>query len=691
MEVQPLPSGRLPRGIAAAAAPGLGPWLLGLLIGAAGFAAFSGGAIAPPAESRLQVLIAAVALLCAGGFAAGSPWPRRAPAAWAGVALLSAFAVWSALSLIWSAAPDESWIAANRAFAYVAVAALALAAAGSTRGAPALAAVGLASVALLVAAYALGGKLAPGFHLGPLDLDPGDRFARLREPIEYWNGLGLICVMATPALIWLCTSLSAARIARVGALLGLAVVLLTATLTYSRGAIIAYAVVLAVMVGAGPRRLPRLGVGLGVPVAILPAVLVAFGRDDLSTSDMALSAREDGGLVLGAVLLVSLIALAMLGARLIRLESRLAWTPRRSRLVWRGLTFAAAGLLLGGLGALALSGRGLGGEISHRIDEFAEPQGRPGNAPERLISSNGSNRYIWWQEAAGAFVDKPVAGWGAGSFPTLHHLYRRYEAPVRSTHSLPLQFLSETGLVGAVLGIGGLGLLGVAAARRVRRSDGPERAARLALLASAAAWAVHCLYDWDWQIPAVTLPALIAVCVAAAPTSVGGPRSRPPARGKPALVGVTAALAALALALSALLPALSEGDRVHALELAAGAERSLDQAAEAARRAHDLNPLSVEPLFAQASIAVAQGNPRLAAAYLREATRTQPDNWQTWARLAGISVELGDRAGAAEALRRSGEANPLLFEPGVASLFGNLLRVGLAPARSSTAFGTPPP
>ena len=49
----------------------------------------------------------------------------------------------------------------------------------------------------LVALYALGGKVAPGLHVGGLfDLDQTGVVARLRAPLEYWNALGLLCALA---------------------------------------------------------------------------------------------------------------------------------------------------------------------------------------------------------------------------------------------------------------------------------------------------------------------------------------------------------------------------------------------------------------------------------------------------------------------------------------------------------------
>lgn len=677
---------RLARGWEAISARGLGALLLALLVFAGIYAAFNNGATAIPQESRLQVGIAAIGLVCGLGVAAGALRAGRASLAWFGVALLGGFALWSALSTLWSAAPDLSWLAANRAIVYSVVVAVAIVAASSTRAAPRGVAVGIAAASLLVALYALGGKIFPGLHFAFFDLNPGDEFARVREPIGYWNAVGILCVMAAPVCIWLAAFPEAAARLRIGALLALTVFVLTTATTYSRGALLAYVAVLAVMVGAGPQRLRRLAVGVGAILAALPSIVIAFGLHNLSAGGLSLHDRARGGAILGLVLLLSLAAVAIAGRELLRVEGRVRWTARHSRLVWRGLAAAVAGLLIVGVGALTVSSRGLTGEISHQADLFKQPKAGPGNDPSRLISSNGSNRWIWWQEALGAFSDKPLGGWGAGSFPVVRYLYRRYDAPVRSTHSVPLQFLSETGLVGALLGLGGLALLGAAAVRRVRASSGIERSARLALLAAATAWAVHSLVDWDWEIPAVTIPALVAVAVAAAPTPVGGAPT-PARRPAPVLLAVASALAAVLLAASAALPLLAETKRVESLRDAGSG--SFHAAAADADLAHKLDPLSVEPLFTEASIARSRGDDAEAASLLAEATRLQPDNFETWQRLAALEAALGDYAGAARAIRRQAEDNPLAFQvrPNVGDL---LYSLEVPPQRSPTAFGTPP-
>jgi len=667
--------------------------LLAALLGTAAVVALTGGGIADAPAGRFEVAVAAIGLLCALALAAGAIRPVRMPLAWGGVVLLAGFAAWCALSIGWSVLPDASWIAANRALAYVVIAAIALLAAATVPNAAALTALGLFAAGMLVALFALAGKLFPGVHVGPLDLDPGGRFSRLSQPLDYWNALALLCVMSTPVPIWLGASRAAATRVRTAAAICLALLLLTAALAYSRGAVLAYLAVLAVMAGAGPRRLTRLAIGAGALAAVAPAMLVAFTRHDLSAGDVPLTSRIDGGLVLAGVLLLCLAGLGLLVYELTRLEPRFSWGPQRARRAWLSLLAAVALALLAAVAVIAAtSSRGLGDEISHQIDNFKEPGSTLSNSPERLISANSSSRYVWWQEALGAFSDRPLSGQGAGSFPVVHYLYRHDDAPVHSSHSLPLMFLSETGLVGFALGMGGLALLVAAAVQQLRRSRAVERSARLVLLAAFAAWFVQSLYDWHWEIPGVTVPALIALSVAAAPPP--GRRRRSgfhSARARPLLAGAAAGLTAAALAVSSYLPVVSEQKRIDALAESGGPSANLAAAAADADLAHRLDPFAVEPLLTGAGIAERRGLTRRRLELLVEAARTQPDRWQVWQRLYPAYLEAGYRSEAADTIGELLRTDPLGTRAAMARSGADAFSLRHSPDSSPTAFGTPPP
>ncbi len=125
---------------------------------------------------------------------------RATPAAGWGVALLVAFAGWAALSITWSIAPDESWLEANRALAYALVAGLGIVLGSSLPRAAERVGAGPAGHRHRDRrSTRSGGKLFPWLHVGGLiDLNHTDRFSRLRAPLDYWNALGLVCVVAVP-------------------------------------------------------------------------------------------------------------------------------------------------------------------------------------------------------------------------------------------------------------------------------------------------------------------------------------------------------------------------------------------------------------------------------------------------------------------------------------------------------------
>ena len=97
------------------------------------------------------------------------------------------------------------------------------------------------------------------------------------------------------------------------------------------------------------------------------------------------------------------------------------------------------------------------------------------------------------------FADHPLNGVGSGGF-AVEWLQRRDIAEgVRDAHSLYLETAAELGLVGLPrwpLFLGGI----VLAARRGRSR---------AVVAALVAFALHAGLDWDWELPALTLTALL--------------------------------------------------------------------------------------------------------------------------------------------------------------------------------------
>jgi len=668
--------GGLTRARAAASAPRAAIALTSALLLLLLYAAYDHGAAGLAAGARIQVIVAVLA----GAATVGLVWtgtlrfaaPRSAIIA---TALLVAFAAWSAITLAWSVAPDQTWIEFNRVLTYVLVLALAITAGASYVGSVELVARGFLLVALAVAVYGLGQKLIPGLHVaGLFNLNQTGGFARLQEPLGYWNALALLLAMAVPIALAITVDRSAPRRTRLLALLSIELLLLTIVLTYSRGGLLALAVgVGAGMALSGARLRSLMWVGLAVAATVAPLVMGLVDHD-LTAALVPLGSRETAGAELGAVLVVSLAALWFAGSRLLLLESRTRIGPERVRRLGHLVVLFAAIVLVCGVIGVAFSSRGLTGTVSHAWNSFTATKGTSVSNPDRLLSVDSENRWVWWKEAVGAFSDRPIGGWGAGSFAVIHLLYRRDTLSVTQAHSVPLQFLAETGLIGAALAIGAYGLLLVMGVQAVRRQpNGTARLLSAALLAGAATYALHSFYDWDWNIPGVTLPALafLGVLAGAAGRRRGERRAGrfAPARaelgiglgaGSRVLALGAIAIALCTVALSGALPSLAAGEANAALLTAARATpAALASAQASAKIASSLDPLSDAGLLVEASIARERDQVRLSRSYLIDAIRRDPTDRQAWAELTFAEQNLGDPAAQLVAARHALALDPL--------------------------------
>jgi len=594
--------------------------------------------------------------------------------------------VWTGVSLLWSVAPDRTWQELNRMLMYALVLAVALAAGSTAPRAVERVAAGWLVVATAVAVYALAGAIAPGVVDHATDLAP------LRAPLEYANALGLVCVLGVPPAIRLATATTLRSGWRIAAVLALLLLVCCLGMTSSRGAIVALVVAMVVVVVTGRTKLPALAVFALVAAAAAPVLAFAWTDDALTAGAPPLSEQIDAGLRLGGVLACAAV-LAGVGAwALLGLERRVTWPPGRSRTVWLALGVVALALVAGGIAAAAASERGLRGTIEEAADDFTDPRRDPAFEPGRLLTTSSADRWSWWREAGGAFADEPVLGWGGGSFPVSRRLYRVAPGDVRQPHSAPMQFLAELGVVGAVLGLAALLALLWAAVLRVRARTDSDLAG--ALLAASAAWFVHLLFDWDWDIPGVTVPAFVFLGVLgarrAAPRTPAFAGADDPGGPGRALALAAASLLAAAVLASSLLPALSDAraDRAFRGATDRDAERLEDAAADAELAAR-LDPYAVRPLFAAAAVAEGRGRLLEARQYLLDAVERQPWSVDAWTRLSRIAIRLADREGAVRAA-----AEALELDPGNARVaaFARRAQGILAPPQgSATATATPLP
>ncbi len=644
-----------------------------LLVGALSllllYTAFDHGATSVAAQARVQTALSAMAVAAAVAWIwSGALRFSARPTAVAGLLSLAAFALWSGVSVLWTIAPDQTWLELNRALTYVLALGLALVVGASHRRSMELLANAALLVVLAVTVYALGQKLLPGVHVpGLFNLNQTQFGPRLQEPLGYWNALGVFIAFGVPIGLALTADKARAPRVRLAALASVELMLLAVALTYSRGALLALVCGLVVGVALSGSRLRSLMWLALAAVALVAPLVVGLTDHALTDVVVSLGRRERAGLVLLAVLAASLLGLWFAGKQVIGLESRLQVTPERSRRIGRALAGAFGIALVCGVIAISVSPRGLTGTVSHAVNNFAATKGTSDYNPSRLLSVDSQNRVVWWKEAVGAFSDRPLAGWGAGSFPVLHLLYRRNSLTVQQPHSVPLQLLAETGIIGALLAIGGYVLLTAAGVGSVRRKTGSERLVAAALLAGIVIYGVHALFDWDWDIPGVTLPALVFVGVLAGagrrssaradhrhpagdadPTSVMayGPGARAVALG-----AISGALCAVAL--SGVVPSVAAGRASAALLTASGSSSSaLQHARSEAAEATRLDPLSDAGLLASATIAISSGQSEQARTYLLQAVKRDPNDVQAWQQLSVVDFALGSAGGAFNAVRR---------------------------------------
>lgn len=609
---------------------------------AAAAAFFSGGS----SNTRLfwigGAALLVVAVFASAALAGHAPWPRVGTAGLVFLAALAGFVLWNGLSVVWSIAPDRSWDYFNRGVVYLAFAALGLLIAAQLRGAPRLAAAGFAVVLAAVVAWSLAGKVVPA--LAP----DNARIARLHEPVEYWNALALLAAMALPLALWIAARREHADALRAGGCVFAYATVVALMLTYSRGGIAVGAVAALVWLALGS---PRVESAAALAIAAPPALGVAawaFTRPGIAENAQPYSTRVRDGALFGVVLCLAGAAVFVGSHFASSAERRRPVTLERRRLLGR----IAAGALLAGLVIALGAALAAGVEPRRFYREFTQPANPElTQGPQRITLLSSSSRWEWWKEAWFAFEDDPLLGTGAGSFELTHRMRRTNGLYVTEPHSLVLQFLSETGIVGFALALAAA-VAGVAAAAGALRrlGDARERAAAVALLVGVIAYLLHALVDFHWDFVAVTglLFLVLGVLVAA-----GRPAGRAAPRPLWALGLAALALAGVASVGAPWLAAREVDDAYAALD-----RDSPRDAAASAELANSLNPLSIEPLHAWAAAETARGRAREAERLYARAVELQPENSETWYELANFELDLGRREQGMRYLERAAQLDP---------------------------------
>jgi O-antigen ligase len=571
---------------------------------------------------------------------------------WWAAGSIGAFALWSAISSLWSGSVELSVIEADRTLVYLGffLAAFLIAQTDERRQ---RFAEGLTIAVTVVALLGLGSRLLPHLLQVSDSLGTGPR---LRYPLGYWNANGAMFGIAAGLLLW--TSRRAAWTGlRWLSVAAMPAVLLALYFTYSRGGLLALVLAAGCTIALSRDRLWML-VTLAIgALGALPAVIAVQDRRSLADNIDVQTSVHQGATVL--LILIAGIALAL------ALFAALRWAERRdggltgravdlsrNPKVLRGIAAAAAVLAIG----VAIA---IGGRAWH---QFSSSDVQFPNNPEQHFSQlSGAGRHDFFRVAIEAFEEKPIAGIGAGTYQFAWDQHRSIQQPVHDAHSLYLEAFAELGIVGGLIVLALVGGLLWAGFSAWRAAMHPQRERYAALFAAAFAFAVVAGIDWFWEIPALggvfVLAAGVLVaarCAQLAPASIPGRNGR----GEDGRFGLTVAGLALAwIAAIALVGPLLVEHEIEASQSAA-ADGNIASAVDHAGTARSIEPFAASPYVQLGLLAEYQRDYATATERLTQAIEREDRNWQLYYLRARVEREAGDAAAAQADTEHARRLNP---------------------------------
>lgn len=556
---------------------------------------------------------AALALAWVGGLALVLRIGRvsRLELGWVGG--LTALTAWTAASMLWTSTQTQTALEVERTFVYVlaAIAVVAIARSSTYHGLVWGAWAG-STVACL---YGLATRLFPE-RLGVVDPIAGNR---LSDPIGYWNGLGLLTAVGIVLAAGLAT-LGRPRWARAAAAGCVPLLLPTLYFTFSRGAWVALFAALLAAFALSHRRLFLASSFLVQALPAGAAIWFAYRSKPLGETHSSLASATHAGHTLAGRLL--LLAAAAVVLRLV--YDAVADRVHVPRQVRRGFASVLVAAVVAGVAGALIHFGGPAGAF-HRAQRSVESGGPAdgSNLNQRLFSLSSNGRLHQWHVALDEWHAHPLLGGGAGSFAEFWAADGPNQPQLLDVHNLYLETLAELGPIGLVMLVAAL-LVPLGAAVRARhRSLVPIAAA------GYVAWLVHVAYDWDWELPGVTIAMILcggALVVAARRRGRTAPRrtARAALLATVCIVGVAALFGLL-------------GNRALARGVEAIHGKDYTAAVAATRDARRWAPWSSAPWAQLALIRQFENDLPGARAAYRHAVAKDPNNWELWLALVSVS------------------------------------------------------
>ncbi len=560
----------------------------------------------------------------------------------AAFALFGTYTLWTFASLLWSSNLGAAWLGAGQTLFYLITFGIAL-----------ILVMMNASRRWVMAASVFGPAVVAAFTLVGLNsnLDYFFREGLLIGTVGYHNGEAAFLLISFWVAIYLGGSRRVNPLLRAGILAAAVLNVDVALLAQSRGAMVAMAASLPVFFLLSGQRLRGLLAFIPVAAAValafpgLNGVYLAFieGTDPVAAVNDAMPTVWSG--IAGAGFYGLIWGLIDLRWRPPRLAARLAGAV--------ALASVAVGLVVGA--SLFINQFGNPAALAEQKWAAFKNNDTAGREQSRFLSASGSGRYTLWQVAREDFARQPILGVGTNGYEaTFYQLREREAGAVRQPHMLPLEVLSERGIVGGVLFFGFLATCWMGGLwKRFTDLNSEGKAQVGALGAAVAYWFVQSSAEWLWQISAVTLPAMVYLAMLVAPwrkTEIV--RLRWPLR--------TASVGVALLALVVVTPLYAADYYLTRSYASANPEVAL----QAVERAQNFNPLDSRLYEREAEMAVEAGEWGRAERAYKRAISLNPEHYAPYMLLGSFYEQRGQLQQSLTYYQKALERNPLDEELG---------------------------
>lgn len=573
-----------------------------------------------------------------------------------------AFACWQGISSAWADEPNAALTAMNRSLLYAAAFSLVVIILRRARSLRMLS-IGALAVIAVVGGWAVGSRVIPS-------VVPGDHGARLATGFSYWNALGILLTFGLVLAIGLAAHRALPRwgAAAAGACVPLLVVGIV--LTSSRGAVVGCLVGAIVLIAAAPHRIETICAVISTGLITTPVVIWVITKTSLAPISGIPQQNHRSGFSAAALLVITMALAGAAAWGLATFAARLVLRPAaRYRIGWgiAGVSAVFAVILAGANwpagGPVAFLGRQFDAFRALNIGERTQS----GNALSALATTAGTGRWQNWTVAVHEAGAAPLQGTGTGDYQFWWDQTRPIGLVVQNAHSLYLETLGESGLIGLALLLVPIATAAIVGGRFLVRTRGRSMMVSRDIavaLAACSALLVHAGIDWDWQFPTVMLPGVVLTAGIVAVASGSAARAKPATRTARSAVAVASALALL-MALPIIVSARTlEG----AFGLAARGEMA--SAAADARKAAAENPQDPAPWLLLANVEDDQRQFTAANASYAAALVRSPRSNIILADWTYSLLRQGDTAGARQTLEAARIRNPL--DPRIAVLASEL-------------------